>query len=93
MLMEVHQLLEFEAWFMTDICNLYVFSLVEDSPRGVRDCRDPSLGLEELLNQRAQDLKGREESLVNSFTYLFKQLFYPFLSPVLLYSHIHFQIK
>uniref|UniRef100_A0A8C1S054 HSPA (heat shock 70kDa) binding protein, cytoplasmic cochaperone 1 n=1 Tax=Cyprinus carpio TaxID=7962 RepID=A0A8C1S054_CYPCA len=38
--------------------------LVEDSPRGVNDCRDASLGLEELLNQRVQDLKGREESLV-----------------------------
>ncbi|XP_042574248.1 hsp70-binding protein 1 [Cyprinus carpio] len=37
--------------------------LVEDSPRGVNDCRDASLGLEELLNQRVQDLKGREESL------------------------------
>uniref|UniRef100_A0A672PSA7 Hsp70-binding protein 1 n=1 Tax=Sinocyclocheilus grahami TaxID=75366 RepID=A0A672PSA7_SINGR len=38
--------------------------LVEDSPRGVNDCRDASLGLEELLNQRVQDLRGREESLV-----------------------------
>lgn len=37
--------------------------LVEDCPRGVSDCKDPSLGLEELLNQRVQDLKGREESL------------------------------
>ncbi|KAA0706109.1 Hsp70-binding protein 1 [Triplophysa tibetana] len=37
--------------------------LVEESPRGVSDCRDPSLGLEELLNQRMQDLKGQEESL------------------------------
>ncbi|XP_016087004.1 hsp70-binding protein 1-like [Sinocyclocheilus grahami] len=37
--------------------------LVEDAPRGVSDCRDPSLGLEELLNQRVQDLRGREESL------------------------------
>lgn len=65
MRIEVHQLLEFEAWFLIDFCNLYVFSLVEDSPRGVSDCRDPSLGLEELLNQRVQDLRGREESLVN----------------------------
>lgn len=37
--------------------------LVEESPRGVSDCKDPSLGLEELLNQRLQDLKGKEESL------------------------------
>ncbi|XP_058261369.1 hsp70-binding protein 1 isoform X2 [Hemibagrus wyckioides] len=36
--------------------------LVEDSERGVCDCRDPSLGLEELLNQRIQELQGREES-------------------------------
>ncbi|XP_060760268.1 hsp70-binding protein 1 [Neoarius graeffei] len=36
--------------------------LVEDSERGVCDCREPSLGLEELLNQRIQDLQGREES-------------------------------
>lgn len=36
--------------------------LVEDSERGVCDCRDPSLGLEELLNQRIRDLQGREES-------------------------------
>lgn len=37
--------------------------LVEDSPRGMSDCRDPSLGLEELLKQRVQDLRGQEESL------------------------------
>ncbi|KAK3508540.1 hypothetical protein QTP70_031936 [Hemibagrus guttatus] len=36
--------------------------LVEDSERGVCDCTDPSLGLEELLNQRIQELRGREES-------------------------------
>ncbi|XP_027014720.1 hsp70-binding protein 1 [Tachysurus fulvidraco] len=36
--------------------------LVEDSERGVCDCRDPSLGLEELLNQRIQELQGQEES-------------------------------
>jgi len=49
---------------------MYVRSLVVDSPRGVSDCRDPSLGLEELLNQRVQDLRGQEESQVNSFTHL-----------------------
>lgn len=52
-----------------DIFLQSVFSLVEDSPRGVNDCREPSLGLEELLNQRLQDLKGREESLVNAFSF------------------------
>ncbi|XP_046699706.1 hsp70-binding protein 1 isoform X2 [Silurus meridionalis] len=36
--------------------------LVENSERGVCDCREPSLGLEELLNQRIQELQGREES-------------------------------
>ncbi|XP_051995713.1 hsp70-binding protein 1-like isoform X1 [Xyrauchen texanus] len=36
--------------------------LVED-PRGMSDCRDPTLALEELLNQRVQGLRGREESL------------------------------
>ncbi|XP_066531452.1 hsp70-binding protein 1 [Hoplias malabaricus] len=36
--------------------------LVEDSERGVSDCTDPSLGLEELLNQKIQELHGREES-------------------------------
>lgn len=52
-----------------DIFLQSVFSLVEDSARGVSDCREPSLGLEELLNQRLQDLKGREESLVNTFSF------------------------
>ncbi|KAG9279204.1 hsp70-binding protein 1-like [Astyanax mexicanus] len=36
--------------------------LVEESERGVSDCTDPSLGLEELLNQKVKELKGREES-------------------------------
>ncbi|KAM9434270.1 hsp70-binding protein 1 [Clarias gariepinus] len=36
--------------------------LVGDSERGVCDCREPSLGLEDLLNQRISDLQGREES-------------------------------
>ncbi|XP_063040261.1 hsp70-binding protein 1 [Engraulis encrasicolus] len=35
--------------------------LAEDN-RGIEDCRAPSLGLEELLSQRAQELKGKEES-------------------------------
>lgn len=35
--------------------------LAEDN-RGVEDCRAPSLGLKELLTQRAQDLQGKEES-------------------------------
>uniref|UniRef100_A0A4W5QS98 HSPA (heat shock 70kDa) binding protein, cytoplasmic cochaperone 1 n=1 Tax=Hucho hucho TaxID=62062 RepID=A0A4W5QS98_9TELE len=38
-----------------------VSSLVEDSPLGLRDCQSPTLGLEEMLNQRAEDLQGREE--------------------------------
>ncbi|KAI4879011.1 hypothetical protein NFI96_028579 [Prochilodus magdalenae] len=36
--------------------------LVEESERGVSDCRDPSLGLEEILNQKVQELQGRDES-------------------------------
>nr|XP_029513366.1 hsp70-binding protein 1-like [Oncorhynchus nerka] len=35
--------------------------LVEESPLGLRDCQSPTLGLEEMLNQRAEDLQGREE--------------------------------
>lgn len=35
--------------------------LVEESPQGVRECRSPSLSLEELLKQRAKDLQGKEE--------------------------------
>lgn len=33
-----------------------------EEKRGVEDCRMPSLGLEELLIQRAQELQGKEES-------------------------------
>ncbi|XP_071768041.1 hsp70-binding protein 1 [Centroberyx gerrardi] len=36
--------------------------LVEDCPQGLRDCRSPSLGLEELLKQRAKELQGKDES-------------------------------
>ncbi|XP_008328013.1 hsp70-binding protein 1 [Cynoglossus semilaevis] len=36
--------------------------LVEDSPQGLADCTNPALGLEELLRQRATELKGKEES-------------------------------
>ncbi|XP_075993110.1 hsp70-binding protein 1 [Genypterus blacodes] len=36
--------------------------LVEGCPQGLRDCRSPSLGLEELLKQRSRDLQGKEES-------------------------------
>ncbi|XP_028267681.1 hsp70-binding protein 1 isoform X2 [Parambassis ranga] len=36
--------------------------LVEDFPPGLRDCRNPALGLEELLRQRAKELQGKEES-------------------------------
>ncbi|CAB1350072.1 unnamed protein product, partial [Coregonus sp. 'balchen'] len=35
--------------------------LVEESPLGLRDCQSLTLGLEEMLNQRAKDLQGREE--------------------------------
>ncbi|XP_076608857.1 hsp70-binding protein 1 [Chaetodon auriga] len=36
--------------------------LVEDCAQGLRDCRNPNLGLEELLKQRSKDLQGKEES-------------------------------
>ncbi|XP_076866689.1 hsp70-binding protein 1 [Brachyhypopomus gauderio] len=36
--------------------------LVEGCERAVLDCREPSLGLEDLLSQKAQELQGREES-------------------------------
>lgn len=38
-------------------------SLAEDS-KGVEDCRAPSLGLKDLLTQRAKELQGKEESQV-----------------------------
>lgn len=36
--------------------------LVEDFPQGLKDCRNPALGLEELLRQRANELHGKDES-------------------------------
>nr|ACQ58919.1 Hsp70-binding protein 1 [Anoplopoma fimbria] len=36
--------------------------LVEDCPQGLKDCKDPALGLKELLRQRSKELKGKEES-------------------------------
>lgn len=36
--------------------------LVEDFPEGVKDCRNPALGLQELLRQRVKELQGKEES-------------------------------
>ncbi|KAM3863492.1 hsp70-binding protein 1 [Diretmus argenteus] len=36
--------------------------LVDECPQGLSDCRSPSLGLEELLKQRARELQGKEES-------------------------------
>lgn len=35
--------------------------LVEDCPQGLKDCRESSLGLDELLKQRTKELKGKEE--------------------------------
>ncbi|KAE8283057.1 Hsp70-binding protein 1 [Larimichthys crocea] len=36
--------------------------LVEDCPQGLKDCRNPTLGLEEFLRQRSRELQGKEES-------------------------------
>lgn len=36
--------------------------LVDDCPQGLKDCRNPTLGLEEFLRQRSRDLQGKEES-------------------------------
>lgn len=36
--------------------------LVEDCTQGLKDCRDPALGLDELLKQRSKELQGKEES-------------------------------
>lgn len=36
--------------------------LVDNFPQGLKDCRNPALGLEELLRQRATELQGKEES-------------------------------
>lgn len=48
--------------FFTLLC---LCSLVEDCPQGLRDCRDPALGLEELLKQRSVELRGKEENEVS----------------------------
>lgn len=40
-------------------------SLVVDCPQGLRDCRDPALGLKELLKQRSVELHGKEENEVS----------------------------
>ncbi|KAK2089170.1 Hsp70-binding protein 1 [Saguinus oedipus] len=40
-------------------------SLVTDFPQGVRECREPELGLEELLRHRCQLLQQREEYQVH----------------------------
>ncbi|XP_061893258.1 hsp70-binding protein 1 [Entelurus aequoreus] len=36
--------------------------LVEDCEKGLKDCRDPSLNLEDLLQLRARELQGKDES-------------------------------
>ncbi|XP_056262746.1 hsp70-binding protein 1 [Pseudoliparis swirei] len=36
--------------------------LVEDCPQGLQDCRNPSLGLKELLREQTRELQGKEES-------------------------------
>ncbi|XP_037331740.2 hsp70-binding protein 1 [Pungitius pungitius] len=36
--------------------------LVEDCPQGLKDCKNPALGLKELLRQRSGELQGKEES-------------------------------
>ncbi|XP_072298692.1 hsp70-binding protein 1 [Eucyclogobius newberryi] len=35
--------------------------LVEDCPQGLKDCREPALGLDQLLKQRSKELQGQEE--------------------------------
>lgn len=44
---------------------LHLCSLVEDCPQGLRDCRDPALGLEMFLKQRSGELRGKEENEVS----------------------------
>ncbi|XP_031718015.1 hsp70-binding protein 1 [Anarrhichthys ocellatus] len=36
--------------------------LVEDCPQGLKDCRDPALGLKDLIRQQSRELQGKEES-------------------------------
>lgn len=43
---------------------LHLPSLVEECPQGLRDCRDPALGLEMFLKQRSGELHGKEENEV-----------------------------
>ncbi len=87
LLMELH----FGVWdLVSDYFSTCICSLVENSPRGVSDCRDPSIGFEELLNQRVQDLRGREESLVN---YCFICFFVPLLCSSLLHSCSDLMLK
>ena len=40
---------------------MFSCSLVTDFPQGVRECREPELGLEELLRHRCQLLQQHEE--------------------------------
>lgn len=42
-------------------CSYVPHSLVTDFPQGVRECREPELGLEELLRHRCQLLQQHEE--------------------------------
>lgn len=35
---------------------------MEDCPQGLRDCRDPALGLEMFLKERSGELRGKEEN-------------------------------
>lgn len=35
--------------------------LVDNCPQGLKDCREPDLGLNELLKQRSRELQGKEE--------------------------------
>lgn len=48
--------------FLFFFYSLHLRSLVEDCPQGLRDCRDPALGLEMFLKQRSGELHGKEEN-------------------------------
>lgn len=67
------------VWLLNSVLHGSPFSLAEEK-RGVEDCRMPSLGLEELLIQRAQELQGKEESQVQILKHYST-------SPVALYVH------
>lgn len=46
---------------------------MEDCPQGLKDCRNPPLGLEEILKQRSRELQGKEESqVIMSFSLMVK---------------------